>query len=165
MHGKILFVDVVVVVVVVVVPRRHHRSRFPLYFLSGRSRTHARTTTHTCAPALCTLPKKKSWIGIMLIKQPFFILGIEDVEKAKSSAFGAAGTFFFCFIVSILYMIRESRQQANLSLGVAMRRVNFLDAQEYGQIPVRDDDDTIEITNVFERPTLGPALTRRRGLT
>ena len=40
--------------------------------------------------------------------QPFFIGGIEDVEKAKNSAFGAAGTFFFTFLISILYLIADA---------------------------------------------------------
>jgi hypothetical protein len=53
-------------------------------------------------------------VGVMLMKQPFFIGGIEDVEVAKGSAFGAAGTFFFTFMVSILYLLKEGRQ---LSVG------------------------------------------------
>ena len=51
----------------------------------------------------------------MLMKQPFFVGGIEDVEAAKGSAFGAAGTFFFTFVVSMLYMIREARRVTLLS--------------------------------------------------
>lgn len=43
------------------------------------------------------------------MRQPFFVLGIEDVEQAKGSAFGAAGTFFFTFLVSMLYTIRQAR--------------------------------------------------------
>jgi hypothetical protein len=46
----------------------------------------------------------------MLMRQPFFIGGIEDVEKAKGSAFGAAGTFFFTFMVSMLYIIKDARR-------------------------------------------------------
>jgi hypothetical protein len=52
----------------------------------------------------------QSWVGIMLVKQPFFIGGIESVEDAKGSAFGAAGMFFFTFLASILYLIRDSRR-------------------------------------------------------
>lgn len=51
----------------------------------------------------------------MLMKQPFFVGGIEDVEAAKGSAFGAAGTFFFTFLVSMLYMIREARRLTTMS--------------------------------------------------
>jgi hypothetical protein len=48
----------------------------------------------------------------MLLKQPFFIGGIdsENVELAKGSAFGAAGTFFFTFLISMLYTIRDARR-------------------------------------------------------
>ena len=52
----------------------------------------------------------KSFIGIMLIKQPFFILGIHDVELAKGNAFGAAGTFLFTFLLSIFYLLKEGRR-------------------------------------------------------
>ena len=45
----------------------------------------------------------------MLIHQPFFLGGIDDVEKAKGSAFGAAGTFFFTFLISILYLIADAQ--------------------------------------------------------
>lgn len=45
----------------------------------------------------------------MLVHQPFFIGGIEDVEKAKSSAFGAAGTFFLVFLISIVYLIADAQ--------------------------------------------------------
>lgn len=41
------------------------------------------------------------------MKQPFFILGIDDVDKAKGSAFGAAAAFFFTFLVSIVYLLCE----------------------------------------------------------
>lgn len=50
-------------------------------------------------------------VGTMLIKQPFLITGIEDIEKAKGNAFGAAGTFFLTFIISIIYLIKESGRQ------------------------------------------------------
>lgn len=46
----------------------------------------------------------------MLMYQPFFIGGIEDVEVAKGSAFGAAGTFLFTFVVSIVFMINDARK-------------------------------------------------------
>ena len=40
---------------------------------------------------------------------PFFIGGIDDVEKAKNSAFGAAGTFFLVFLISIVYLIADAQ--------------------------------------------------------
>ena len=47
-------------------------------------------------------------VGTMLVHQPFLMGGIEDVEKAKTSAFGAAGTFFFPFLISIVYLLAGS---------------------------------------------------------
>lgn len=41
--------------------------------------------------------------------QPFFVGGIDDVETAKSNAFGAAGTFFFTFLISIIYLIADAQ--------------------------------------------------------
>jgi len=52
--------------------------------------------------------KMQSWVGIMLVYQPFLVGGFEDVEKAKNSAFGAACTFFFTFMVSVIYLISDS---------------------------------------------------------
>jgi len=52
------------------------------------------------------------WVGVLLITQPFYIGGIENVEKAKGSAFGAATAFFFTFLVSIIYVIRDGRRLA-----------------------------------------------------
>jgi hypothetical protein len=46
----------------------------------------------------------------LLIKQPFFILGIDDVEKAKRSAFGAAAMFLVSFVVCVVYLIGEGRR-------------------------------------------------------
>lgn len=42
--------------------------------------------------------------------QPFFIGGIDDVEVAKASAFGAAGMFLFTFVASIVYLIHDAQQ-------------------------------------------------------
>jgi hypothetical protein len=41
------------------------------------------------------------------VKQPFLINGIDDVESAKISAFGAAATYLFTFLISIIYVIVE----------------------------------------------------------
>ena len=50
----------------------------------------------------------------MLMRQPFFIGGIDDVEVAKGSAFGAAGLFFFTFVASIFYLMKESSTMPNM---------------------------------------------------
>ncbi|OEU20790.1 hypothetical protein FRACYDRAFT_267767 [Fragilariopsis cylindrus CCMP1102] len=65
-------------------------------------------TSHCCAGysivgAIFTL-----WVGIMLTTQPFFIAGIEDVEVATRSAFGAFFTFMFVFVLSAVGMWYDS---------------------------------------------------------
>jgi hypothetical protein len=40
----------------------------------------------------------------MLTAQPFFITGIEDVEEAQKSAFGACFMFLFVFVLSAIGM-------------------------------------------------------------
>jgi hypothetical protein len=99
----------------------------------------------------------------MLIKQPFYMGGIDDVELAKSNAFGAAATFLFTFIISILYMIRDARRQArglsrddytysqanSIPNPYAARNSAFRDFDLVGQDELPDDefdDDTDRFT-------------------
>jgi hypothetical protein len=65
----------------------------------------------------------QSWVGIMLIKQPFYIGGIDNLETCKGSAFGAAGAFLFTFLLSIGYLIQSGRP----GQGVRRERVIFDD--------------------------------------
>jgi hypothetical protein len=62
-------------------------------------------------------PKLQSWVGILLVTQPFFIGGIRNVEEAKGSAFGAAATFLVCFLASVSLMIRDTRRQLEYDSG------------------------------------------------
>jgi hypothetical protein len=50
----------------------------------------------------------KFWVGMMISKQPFFFLGLEDVNQCKSNAFGAMWVFLISFGASIAYLIFES---------------------------------------------------------
>jgi hypothetical protein len=93
---------------------------------------------HTRSLFLFLFEITQSWVGVMLMKQPFFIGGIEDVEKSKASAFGAAGMFFFTFVISILYMIHDSQRPPE-GEQAATRRVGFL-GDEYGQVPLAEMD-------------------------
>jgi hypothetical protein len=52
---------------------------------------------------------------VLLTKQPFYIGGIDDYAKAKDSAFGAAGTFFVVFVVSMVLTIKEGRRLDQLT--------------------------------------------------
>jgi hypothetical protein len=51
-------------------------------------------------------------VAMMLTHQPFYLGGIEDVEHAKRSAYGAMATFILTFIVSVLYIIVDAIRTA-----------------------------------------------------
>jgi len=48
------------------------------------------------------------WVGVMLTTQPFFIAGIEDLDVATESAFGACFMFMFAFVLSATGMWYDS---------------------------------------------------------
>jgi hypothetical protein len=52
----------------------------------------------------------QTFVGVLLVKQPFLILGIDNYDTAKDSAFGAAGAFFVTFLLSITYLFYEGRR-------------------------------------------------------
>lgn len=41
------------------------------------------------------------WVSILLTKQPFFMTGIDDFDKAKDNALGAMGLFAVTLVYSI----------------------------------------------------------------
>ena len=55
----------------------------------------------------------KFWVGMMMVKQPFFILGLEDLEKCKGNAFGAMWLFISIFSACLIFFIFESNMQPN----------------------------------------------------
>jgi len=46
-------------------------------------------------------------ISVMLTYQPFLMGGIDDHEIARKNSNGAMGTFFFTFVLSVVFLIRE----------------------------------------------------------
>ena len=68
----------------------------------------------------------------MLVKQPFFIGGIQDVEEAKGSAFGAAGLFLFCFVVAIFFLVRGDGNRSHSS------ELETTAVGRYGQVPTSE---------------------------
>jgi len=79
---------------------------------------------------------------MMLIRQPFYVLGIENLENAKSSAFGAAGTFFLTFVASAVYMITHTDDtNASLTRSTSVPRMTFLDDRAgYGQVNMQEEE-------------------------
>eukprot|EP00527_Entomoneis_sp_CCMP2396_P009628 CAMPEP_0198136682 /NCGR_PEP_ID=MMETSP1443-20131203/305_1 /TAXON_ID=186043 /ORGANISM="Entomoneis sp., Strain CCMP2396" /LENGTH=102 /DNA_ID=CAMNT_0043797941 /DNA_START=157 /DNA_END=465 /DNA_ORIENTATION=- len=64
--------------------------------------------SHFCAFYSTTGLLFTAWVGVMLQTQPFFVGGIEDYDQAKSSAFGAAAMFLFCFVASVIGIYQDS---------------------------------------------------------
>lgn len=75
------------------------------------------------------------WVGMMLVKQPFFVGGIDDVDTAKSSAFGAAGMFLFTFVVSVMALVRNSGLQEARQRNGFRRGVGEV---EYGEVQLTE---------------------------
>ena len=50
----------------------------------------------------------QGWVGALLVYQPFYVSGLEDIEAAKTSAFGALGLFIVTFASSIVYLCYDS---------------------------------------------------------
>uniref|UniRef100_A0A7S0GJU4 Uncharacterized protein n=1 Tax=Proboscia inermis TaxID=420281 RepID=A0A7S0GJU4_9STRA len=78
------------------------------------------------------------WVGIMVTKQPFYVGGLDDEDSAKESAFGAMGTFIFTFILSVIGIIYDSKNQDT----------EIEDASNYNiiTIPQRRFDDGVELS-------------------
>ena len=49
------------------------------------------------------------WVGVMIHTQPFFIGGLENVEEARSNAFGAMGMFLVTFVASMIGIWYDSQ--------------------------------------------------------
>lgn len=101
----------------------------------------------------------QSWVGIMLMRQAFYVGGVEDLELAKANAFGAAGTFFFTFVISILYILKEGRKEVRRGSTTAtfaevMATGVFRDREEaeYGQLSTFSDFPEEEFNDEIHEP-------------
>lgn len=70
-------------------------------------------TANCCAPYSAVGALFMFWVGMMMVKQPFFILGLEDLEKCKGNAFGAMWLFISIFSACLIFFIFESNMQPN----------------------------------------------------
>ncbi|KAL7550745.1 hypothetical protein ACHAWF_013968, partial [Thalassiosira exigua] len=74
------------------------------------------------------------FVWAMLSTQPFFITGIEDVEQAKSNAFGALMTFCGLFVVSTAIMMKENGSGREYDTGDEnYNKLNIDLKKEYGE--------------------------------
>lgn len=53
-------------------------------------------------------------VSMMLTFQPFYIGGIEDLEQAKSNAYGGVGSFLFIFLLSVVYLVFDALRLGGL---------------------------------------------------
>jgi hypothetical protein len=68
------------------------------------------------------LPSKKFWVAMMLTHQPLFVLGIEDLSVARSSAFGSCYMYCFTFGVSVVMIYQESQKKWRERISARQRR-------------------------------------------
>ena len=98
----------------------------------------------------------------MLMNQPFYIGGIDDVEKAKGNAFGAAALFFFIFLISMVHLIMDSMKHGSVVRAtVSAAHDDDFDGwtgqrqhhngAEYGQVPSTFQDFPEEHDGQVER--------------
>jgi hypothetical protein len=76
-----------------------------------------------------------AYVLVMLSTQPFFITGIDDVEIAKSNAFGALMTFCATFAISAILIVRGngSGQEYDTGSGEDYDRLNIDLKKEFGE--------------------------------
>ena len=78
---------------------------------------------------------------MLLVHQPFYISGIDDLQTAKDSAFGAMITFLATFIISLVVWWRDARIQH-----VLQNRAT----SDYNQVPLHAIEEyELEATNTF----------------
>uniref|UniRef100_A0A7S4JA43 Uncharacterized protein n=1 Tax=Odontella aurita TaxID=265563 RepID=A0A7S4JA43_9STRA len=94
----------------------------------------AKELSHFCAIYSAIGALFQLWVGIMILKQPFYISGLKDVENCKQSAFGAMVLFVIVFFVSICYLCFD----------------NTCNRSRYGEL---------ETTDHSERSSLPPGMT------
>ena len=76
------------------------------------------------------------FVAILLTRQPFFIGGIDDVQHAKESAFGAMYAFIVTFCASLILWYRDARKK---------RRGLILTRHVYEQVPPMHPIESYEI--------------------
>mmetsp|Transcript_7023 Transcript_7023/g.21018 ORF Transcript_7023/g.21018 Transcript_7023/m.21018 type:complete len:143 (-) Transcript_7023:707-1135(-) len=62
------------------------------------------------------------WVGIMITKQPFYMKGLEDVDRCRSNAFGAMWLFIFTFVSSVAYLCYDSNRHRHAAVEYMLHR-------------------------------------------
>jgi len=87
------------------------------------------------------------FVAMLLSHQPFYISGIDNVQEAKDSAFGAMFCFIIAFSISVLLWWRDARIQHALSAR---------GGSDYNQVPLHAIEEyEFDATNTFlEEPAI-----------
>jgi len=72
-------------------------------------------------------------VSMMLTYQPFYIGGIEDLEQAKSNAYGGVGSFLFIFLLSVVYLVFDALRGGGNDNGRGDTRQSL--GMEYDAVP------------------------------
>jgi hypothetical protein len=67
---------------------------------------------------------------MMISRQPFFFLGLDDLDQCKSNAFGAMWVFLITLATCIVYLVFESAIQNRTS-----RQSPFLEEEDHPMLP------------------------------
>eukprot|EP00567_Pseudictyota_dubia_P007624 CAMPEP_0197444770 /NCGR_PEP_ID=MMETSP1175-20131217/10166_1 /TAXON_ID=1003142 /ORGANISM="Triceratium dubium, Strain CCMP147" /LENGTH=133 /DNA_ID=CAMNT_0042975617 /DNA_START=355 /DNA_END=753 /DNA_ORIENTATION=+ len=62
------------------------------------------------------------WVGVMISKQPFYMKGLEDVDRCRSNAFGAMWMFVFTFVSSVAYLWYDSNRHRRAAVEYMLNR-------------------------------------------
>lgn len=73
-------------------------------------------------------------VSLMLTYQPFYIGGIEDLEQATKNAYGGVGSFAFCFLLSVVYLVMDALGD-NGSGGDYQTQSRHSNGAEYEAVP------------------------------
>jgi hypothetical protein len=86
----------------------------------------------------------------MIIKQPFYIGGLEDEERCKDSAVGALGLFIVTFVSSITFLWYDSYNRDNW-IEVATHEERDLLPRGMSSYNVRTDSE-VELMDISDTP-------------
>ena len=91
-------------------------------------------------------------VSLLLMYQPFFVGGIEDLDQARKNAKGGAGSFLCIFLLSVIYLVSDA-VRAGDNLGRESRHSNGV---EYEAVPTSGIDgpdlrlETMDFTPTVE---------------
>jgi len=97
----------------------------------------------------------------MLTYQPLFIGGIEDLEQAKSNAYGGAGTFLFVFILSVVYLVFDALRGGNNSSARGETRRSTT-GHDYDSLPMSGIDEPDRMLGNMSNLELPPSVEQAR---